>query len=106
MLRRGDIVTTHGVFSIDGVVLRAARDGSWVDVRWWQHTTGKVWVKRQLTQYRGVQLLKRLGNQSDACERWPLRLDWNPVVSVWWPETQFTLADVERHHQAWADLLE
>ena len=46
-VRRFDTVhmaTTPGAL---GLVRRVARDGSWADVRWVQHTTGEQWDKRQ-----------------------------------------------------------
>ncbi len=39
--RRGDYVYAHNTPTILGVVIRSAKDGTWVDVRW------PCWSKRQ-----------------------------------------------------------
>jgi hypothetical protein len=47
MFKRGDAVKFQGFFAI-GYVLRAAKDGSWIDVDW------GTWTKRQRLPAAGL----------------------------------------------------
>jgi hypothetical protein len=40
------VVTYLGLPEVTGTVIRKARDGSWIDIRWVQNT-GYSWSKRQ-----------------------------------------------------------